>query len=369
MQQHKPEQGKVSLFPHRPGAQQAQHQEAPEIDNLDGLVRQMMPEDSEERDIVVCRETCKHHGLNPMLKEINFLPQKLFERGREVWRTIPVVSRDGLLTLAHRSGKFSGMETKLYSKPWPMLKIERDQSGYPMKTWFEDVMQPVARTEVWRNDSDKPFVAEVGFWEYAVGNDGQILYFWQGKPVTMICKVSESQALRKAFHLPGLYIPEELNMGTADDGGVNLANHRPPKEQVSNNTQEQHWEENSQPVVDQQQSSQEQISLLEHRSEPEHLPPEPPEKPSQREDPRPFQHYKSLIADLTDAGIEDRTKEWDEIHSGEKKVTRDCFFGVTQPGKTIFYAWLVPGSPNHPLLDSLGFCEDPYQGWWSITFD
>jgi len=93
--------------------------------------------------------------------------------------------RDGFLEIAHRSGKFDGMESGYR------------EEGYPLHL--------VGWAKVYRKDMAHPFAVEVGIEEYRKDTPA-----WKDMPKTMIQKVAESQALRKAFSAFGLYSPEEF---------------------------------------------------------------------------------------------------------------------------------------------------------------
>lgn len=93
--------------------------------------------------------------------------------------------RDGFLQIAHDSGQFDGMN-----------------SG--VKTEGEDT---IGWAEVYRKDMAHPFRVEVSMREYNTGKR-----IWAEKPRTMIQKVAESQALRRAFSVSGLYAPEEIDV-------------------------------------------------------------------------------------------------------------------------------------------------------------
>ena len=68
----------------------------------------------------------------------------------------------------------------------------------------------VAICTVWRTDTQTPFIVEVAYEEYVQRNQKGITRFWKEKPKTMLKKVAESQALRKAFDITGLYSKEEM---------------------------------------------------------------------------------------------------------------------------------------------------------------
>lgn len=91
--------------------------------------------------------------------------------------------RDGFLSIAHRSKKFDSMETD----------IGKDGLGI------------FAICKVYRTDMSRPFVVKVWLHEY-VQKYGQ----WPKMPYTMLGKTSESQCLRKAFDISGLYDQNEI---------------------------------------------------------------------------------------------------------------------------------------------------------------
>jgi phage recombination protein Bet len=117
------------------------------------------------------------YKLDPLLKQIwavkyqNDRPASIF------------AGRDGFLAIAHRSGMFDGME-----------------SGSRM-----DGTELVGWAKVYRKDMSHPFCVEVKAKEYNRG-----MGTWTTHPATMIQKVAEAQALRRAFSISGIYSPEEM---------------------------------------------------------------------------------------------------------------------------------------------------------------
>lgn len=135
---------------------------------------------------------CKATGLNPVAKEayLNERRSKDFSGNwRSSWQIM--VARDGYLSAAHRSGRFAGMETRVFPE---------DPTTTPTH----------ATCRVWRKDWQHPIEVTVSFSEYVEYKDGKPTKMWAGKPRTMIGKVAESQALRRAFGLHGSYSEEEL---------------------------------------------------------------------------------------------------------------------------------------------------------------
>lgn len=119
----------------------------------------------------------KTYGLDPLLKQIwavkyaDNKPASIF------------AGRDGFLAIAHRSGMFDGME-----------------SGTRM-----DGVELIGWAKVYRKDMRVPFSVEVSAKEYN-RNQGT----WMTHPKTMIQKVAETQALRRAFQISGIYTQEEM---------------------------------------------------------------------------------------------------------------------------------------------------------------
>lgn len=119
----------------------------------------------------------KTYGLDPLKKEIwavkyqDSKPASIF------------VGRDGHLAIAHRSGMFDGMESG--------TKME----GTELVGW----------AKVYRKDMRVPFSVEVSAKEYNRG-----MGTWLTHPKTMIQKVAEAQALRRAFQISGIYSPDEM---------------------------------------------------------------------------------------------------------------------------------------------------------------
>lgn len=128
--------------------------------------------------------TCQALGLNPLLNEVACVTYKDKMTGK---RTMSIqVMRDGFLTIAHRTGKFAGLE-----------------SGVTMSEDGSKIINGWAK--VYHKDFNQPVYQEADFDEYNTNKN-----LWISKPKTMIKKVAESMALRKAFNVNGVYAPEEL---------------------------------------------------------------------------------------------------------------------------------------------------------------
>ncbi|TLM69213.1 MAG: phage recombination protein Bet [Deltaproteobacteria bacterium] len=171
---------------------------------------QFFPSGATKAEQDYCFSVARELGLNPILREIHFVPRRAKLGDKWINKVEPMIARDGFLSIAHRSGQLAGIETVAAIRDIPQLENGK---------W---VVKPqlVAVCSVWRKDSSKPFVAEVHYNEYVQCTaDGAPTKFWAEKPATMLKKVAESQALRKAFNVNGVYCIEELGAGFETDAG------------------------------------------------------------------------------------------------------------------------------------------------------
>ena len=162
---------------------------------------QFFPPNATDMDMIYCMKVAETFNLNPILKQIFFVERSANIDGRWITKIEPLAGRDSFLTLAHRSGKFAGIDSDCAIKQTAVL-----QDG----EWVTK-NELVATAKVYRTDNDRPFCAEVEYSEYVQRTkDGSITKFWRDKPKTMLKKVAESQALRKAFDISGLYSVDEV---------------------------------------------------------------------------------------------------------------------------------------------------------------
>lgn len=170
---------------------------------------QFFPSGTSKAEQAYCFSVARELCLNPITKEIFFVKRR--QQIGEVWvaKVEPMVGRDGFLSIAHRTTQFAGIETSAGIREVPQLIGGQWQLKH----------QLVAECSVWRKDTEKPFTVQVSYNEYCQKtSEGTPTKFWAEKPETMLKKVAESQALRKAFNIHGVYSPEELG------AGIELAN-------------------------------------------------------------------------------------------------------------------------------------------------
>lgn len=162
--------------------------------------KQFFPPNATDSDMQYCIAVAKSFNLNPILKQIFFVERKAKINGEWHSKIEPLAGRDSFLTLAHRSGKFAGIKSDCFLKDKPVF----------INGEWQNKKELVAIAQVYKKGHETPFEAEVRYDEYVqMTNDGRITKFWAEKPETMLKKVAESQALRKAFDISGLYSIDE----------------------------------------------------------------------------------------------------------------------------------------------------------------
>lgn len=165
------------------------------------LVKTMVAKDASDDEFELMLHMARKYNLDPLTKQIWLV--KYRGQAANIF-----TGRDGFLDIAHRSGQFNGMDTKVDVVSQPIdksytfynRKETRQEAGRFKREW-----QFKATCTVYRKDMEHPVTAEVFEEEYTTCQN-----LWKDKPRTMIGKVAESQALRKAFQISGLYSPDEM---------------------------------------------------------------------------------------------------------------------------------------------------------------
>lgn len=173
-------------------------------DQMAVIESQFFPAGASKAEQAYCFSVARELCLNPITREIFFVSRRQKVGDKWVTKVEPMVGRDGFLSIAHRTNKFAGIETTAGIRDVPQLVDGK----------WGITQQLVAECSVWRKDSNKPFTVQVAYNEYCQKTaEGQPTRFWAEKPETMLKKVAESQSLRKAFNIHGVYCPEELGAG------------------------------------------------------------------------------------------------------------------------------------------------------------
>ena len=166
-----------------------------------GTVRQYLDNGNKASDseLAMLVTMAKHQNLNPFLKEIYFIK----------YGTAPaqfVVSRDAYRKRAQKDPNFNGIKAGV-------IVESEDGSIEKLDGAFKKKTQVLigAWCEVQMKNLDYPIYVAVSYDEYVQMKNGQPNSMWSNKPMTMLVKVAESQALRMAFpEMSGTYSEEEL---------------------------------------------------------------------------------------------------------------------------------------------------------------
>lgn len=121
--------------------------------------------------------------LDPLMKQLYFIKYGKGERASVSY----VTSIDGYRIIAHRTGLFDGIDEPIYKSVGNRLHS--------------------CTLRVYKKGCKHAFAATVKFTEYNTGKN-----LWAKMPETMLAKVAEAHALRKAFpqDLSGIYTTDEM---------------------------------------------------------------------------------------------------------------------------------------------------------------
>ena len=159
------------------------------------LVKEMFAKNSTDDELKLLMYMSEKYQLDILTRKIWLV--KFNNQPAQIY-----AGRDGFLEIAHRSGQFNGMEsgTKI---------VDNKLKGWAI---------------VYRKDMQFPFKVEVDLEEYTTN-----LALWKSKPKTMLQKVAESQALRKAFSISGFYEPSEMSQYELDSQNITYKTSTPPE--------------------------------------------------------------------------------------------------------------------------------------------
>lgn len=186
---------------------------------------------------------CKGQKLNPFIKEAYLIKYE------DKQPATMVVSKDVFMKRAIKNPDFEGIESGVIVLN-SYGEVEYKKGAFYLK----DREQLVgAWATVHRKSWKYPISLEVNYDEY-VGRktNGEVNSQWASKPATMIIKVAETQALRKAFveDLQGMYDETEMNV-SVEGSVVEVVNEPQVKQEVLEaKTSQQEYKESIPEVVD-----------------------------------------------------------------------------------------------------------------------
>ncbi|MGB4715509.1 MAG: RecT family recombinase [Defluviitoga tunisiensis] len=159
------------------------------------LIKRTYAKGSTDDEFALLLELSKRYNLDPFKKQIFYIPG-----------TGVLVSHAGLIHIAHQSGYWAGMKTLIITKTGEEVYVVDDNKNISGAVCY-----------IYRKDWNEPLVHAVSFQEYIKPSRTGYPGAWERMPQTMIKKVAEAGALRRAFDLGGLYIEEEMDTYTVYD--------------------------------------------------------------------------------------------------------------------------------------------------------
>ena len=173
------------------------------------LIKNTVCKDATNDELELFLHACKRTGLDPVLKQIYAV--KRFDKSINANVMSVQIGIDGYRLIADRTGKYApGRETE--------FKFTKDNKPFSA-TAFVKKLTPDG---TWHEVSATVFYSE----SVQTKKDGTPTAFWASKPLTMLSKCAETNALKKAFpgELAGLEnqeIASAASFEQADDKRVN----------------------------------------------------------------------------------------------------------------------------------------------------
>jgi phage recombination protein Bet len=159
------------------------------------LIKSQVARGASDDELNLFLHQCRRSGLDPLARQIYFMKRKI---GNEYRMTVQT-SIDGFRVIAERSGNYAGQDE-------PIFIMENDK-----------VIG--AKIPVYKFRGQTRYLAAVGvaYMEEYMPSPGQD-FMWKKMPRTMISKVAEALALRKAYpmDLSGLYTDDEMEQANVN---------------------------------------------------------------------------------------------------------------------------------------------------------
>lgn len=170
------------------------------VRDLFDLIKSTYAKGATDEEVHFFAQVCAMQNLDPIKRQIYFTKMWDSAKGKESFA--PIVSIDGMRSLAEETGLYAGQTIPLFCGPDGVWKEIWSEKGYPF----------ACKVGVHRKDFKEPVYA-IAYWSAYVKTtkNGDVTKFWRDMPTTMLAKCAEALALRKACpqKLSGLYTEDE----------------------------------------------------------------------------------------------------------------------------------------------------------------
>lgn len=170
------------------------------------LIKRQIAKDATNDELKLFLYQCQRTGLDPMTRQIYFMKRS----GKMTIQT----SIDGFRVIAERSGDYAGQDE-------PEFLYKNDKLD-------------CAKVKVYRFRGEQRYLASVGvaYWTEYFPGEAQG-FMWKKMPHTMLSKVAEALALRKAYpqDLSGLYTNDEMQQAGSPETIAQEINDVPTNEE------------------------------------------------------------------------------------------------------------------------------------------
>lgn len=144
-------------------------------------------------DLMYCLEIAKQAQLNPIIKEIYFVPRRSKIDNQWVTKHEPMIGRKGARSIARRKGMIVPPTTGYTLKQFPFLEDGEWKEKRDLIGWAE---LEITGQKVRKEAAYSVFVQKT--------SEGAVTKFWSTMPTVMIEKVAEFQLLDAVYGLDGL---------------------------------------------------------------------------------------------------------------------------------------------------------------------
>lgn len=192
------------------------------------ILKSMVPAEAELDNIYEFLYRCRQYNLDPIDKEQIILQSRKNNRTGEVTFQ-HMVGIAGRRILAERTGKYAPGSATEYT-------VKTDETGR------ETLVSAKAYVKIWHKESNSWHeVAEEAFYDEYVqtmydqsSGRRKAMGLWGEKPKTMLSKVAETRALRRAFPdiFSGVYDEAEFDKMESESAPAELAVEKPSAEMI-----------------------------------------------------------------------------------------------------------------------------------------